>query len=160
VISASTFRIPEYHPGQLAEQQGKHTTVDRPRLYLHTTVHPENHVLVGPCQHHSVLLVHCFGKWNVFVANLRKGIHGRVVQNGGPRRALGLALEDALAALSHGWIDLDTPRRRRCASDDEQSVESGESVDSDDAYDQPPHGFDDLDTYRDLDSCGYVFCWK
>jgi hypothetical protein len=154
VISASTFRIPEDHPDQLAEQQGKHTTVDRPRLHLHTIAHPENHVLVGPCQHQSVLSVHCFGKWNFLVANPRKGLHGRVVQNGGPHRALGLALEHALAVLSHGWIDLDTPRRRRRASHDEQSGDSGH------AYHQPPHGFGDLLTYQHLDSRGDMFCWK
>jgi hypothetical protein len=111
--------------------------------------------------HLSALLVQPFGEWNVFIADLRNGLHGRVVQNGGgPRRALGLALEDALAVRSHGWIDLDTPRREQRAGDDEQSVESGESVDSDYAYYQPPHGFDDLHTHRQLDSCGYVLCWK
>ena len=107
--------------------------------------------------HHSVL----FGKWNVLIANLRKSLHGRVLQNGhgGPRRALWrrLALEDAsLAVRSHGWIDLDSPRRRQRASHHEQSGES----DYGDFYGQPAHGFDDLHSYRQLDTCGYVLCWK
>lgn len=42
---------------------------------------------------------------------MREGLHGRVAYYGYPRRALGLALEDALAVRSHGWVDLNAPRR-------------------------------------------------
>lgn len=42
---------------QLAEQQGKHTTRDRPWLYLYTPVPPKNYVVLGPCHHTSRLFL-------------------------------------------------------------------------------------------------------
>jgi hypothetical protein len=115
------------------------------------------------------------------VADPRKDhvLYGRVVQHGDSRRALTLALELVLALRSHGWIDLNPPRRRRCASDDEQSVESGGSVDEqclqcsryldeqslksgdsvDNCYDngQRPHSFHNLLTHQLLDPTAYMF---
>lgn len=170
-------------PEQLAEQQGRHVAVVRPGLYHHTTVTPKYSHPIGPCpSHHSVRLVPSFGKWNVFAADLRKGLvlYGRVVQHGDSRRALRLALELVLALRTHGWIDLRTTRRRRRASDDqqqsvefggsfdeqcsghlvEQSLKPGDSVDNGDVNGQRAHGFDNLLTHRLLDSTAFMRQWK
>jgi hypothetical protein len=113
VISASICRIPAT-PSRAVCRATRETRSGRPTWILPSHYrHTENSHPIGPCpSHHSVPLVHSFGKWNVFVADLRKGLYGRVVRHGDSRRALAFALEFVLAVHTHGWIDQYTPRRR------------------------------------------------
>jgi hypothetical protein len=79
-----------------------------------------------------------------------------VVHHGRSRRALWLALEDALAVRSYGWIDFDTPWWEQRASDDEFDLLD----DCHDIYGQSAHCLDDVHAYQYLDPCAYMFCWK
>jgi len=136
------------YPSSLPSNKGNVRHCSRSRHYLHTRTLRKSRPSRPVTSRHSIVLAHCFGTWNVFVAHLRRGLYGRVSRHGA-HRAFRLA-RDALAVLHHGWTDLDTARWRQRASDNKQSRP--------DANGKSAHGFDDLHAYQHLGSRGYVFC--